>query len=421
MDMTLTNQEKIIALLDGELPKEEIGTLFLDLHNSETLQDELFQDIQLRNMTLSTVTVPPAVVKEDVLSAVAVSAANAKPIFLEPGFITSVILSLVALLGIYSYTDEIENTSLADIFIPSTVEQNYITSNEGFDYEPMSEVLSVPDPVTVNSYPVSSARFQSISLAEESSTNFSVNNSANSQSYAEASAESQNSSLSHQIRPINTSSVNTNRTPGDITLSSFHPNNYSARLYSADMSNPALNGNGIERMQASFSRNSSLQLDIPMEFTIRGISATSDVNVDLNRVSVPTLNNISLAAHVLMDDNWMLGLEVGQEDYNQVFNGIDKNDRVYYEQVITAFWAGLSLKYQSDPIVGDRLALYSNAFLGGTQVGAIARLGTGISFRLSDNFYLNSGLELNELVYRHQGQIFDTFKYGAVYGISFRP
>jgi hypothetical protein len=65
--------------------------------------------------------------------------------------------------------------------------------------------------------------------------------------------------------------------------------------------------------------------------------------------------------------------------------------------------------------------MYSQAFVGGTQVGAIGRVGTGLGFKISDKMDMNLGVELNNLFYRHQENNFNTTKYGVMYGFTYTP
>jgi|GEM_PF-6200939 len=423
MDMNLSNEEKIVSLLDGELPQEEIGDLFLELHHNDALQEEFLSDIKFRQLTPATMISPPEVVKEDILSAVAVNAAASTPVLFEPGFLFGLLAACITAFGVYNFDKGFESSAFAQIpFIPIQQEQPVVPLAEYGDIElamilapePENEVIAYSSVRSIQDMPVQDVAQQNIkSLHADNNT---ISDEAVRTAMDLVDEYTDQGNQNRQV-PLTNSLIEKSYT------SSNWNNSWDQSI--SERTNrliPTGIGFGLENNSKQlFANTTNSQLDLPIEFTLRGISAASTINVDVQRGSMPTFNNFAIAAHYIMDDNWLLGFEIGQEDYDQVFEGIDKNDRVFYEQVITAFWGGLSLKFQTDPVAGENMSIYSTALLGGTRVGAIGRLGTGLNFRLSDKLSINTGLELNSLVYRHQGNIFDTFKYGATYGLVFRP
>ncbi len=419
----LGNSEKISALLDGELMQEEVGDLFLDLHNDPSLREELFDDIQLRNLAPKTLTQPPVAVKEDILSAIAVNATTGTPVLLENSLLAGIISSVMIIAGIWAGSNY-QNNDFA-IFESSNVGSGILSqSDEVIDFVLM-DIPPEPDKVTIlnDNASANEANYPKASSSNGySSSNNLPSNLSRSLYGTDAEQKQESASLNTDKGSetiFETSPTSTKPFPQKISMADLG----GTKVIYGGESALLTKSSAFEKFTPISTTDFDLtgSIDLPIMFTIRGFSAAQNVDVDVNRGSIPAINNFAIGALYKVDDNWSLGLEIGQEDYNQRFEGIDKNDRVFYQQVLTALWGGASLRYDSGKIIGDNISMYSQAFVGGTQVGAIGRVGTGLGFKISDKMDMNLGVELNNLFYRHQENNFNTTKYGVMYGFTYTP
>jgi hypothetical protein len=442
MEMNLSSQEKISALLDGELLQEEIGSLFLDLHNNDGLQNELLSDIQLRQLTPTQLVAPPANVKEDILSAVAVNATTSAPAYFDHSIIYGLLVTIASAVGVFALiqptSDSFADNAKSFMSIPHKSVETSIPAN-GADNLTLADLNNLaPAPIELAierprpAYSFVSQRAAADSPAVDRNITAAapiITNSA-----GEITTDATNLAANASISNTNDNnvpdklsilaadeSISTSNGPIlAIELANIAPAASNSLSYDRNLSfgtiNPALAAAGPANLFAS-----STDYDLPITLTLRGVSAASSVQVDVDRGSVPAFNNFAIGALYNLTDNFSLGLEFGQEDYNQVFEGIDKHDRVFYQQILTALWGGVTANYNTGNIIGDNVSLYSNATLGGTRVGLIGRIGTGFGFDITDKIVMNTGLELNGLVYRHQEKAFNTIKYGVTYGIAYTP
>ncbi|MBM2815669.1 MAG: hypothetical protein HW421_2431 [Ignavibacteria bacterium] len=153
-------------------------------------------------------------------------------------------------------------------------------------------------------------------------------------------------------------------------------------------------------------------------FTLRQFAAASIPTVDLKPISEPTLNNLALSLMYFINPNHAFGIEIGQENIEQQFTGMDGNKEITWTQNYLAFWTGGLYQFSFDPIenLGDIIP-FTKIFLGGTRVGPYAKTSFGFRLPLSENVAIMSGLEYSYLYYQFQGKNFNTQKFGATYGL----
>ncbi|MCX6147202.1 MAG: hypothetical protein NTW25_08125 [Candidatus Kapabacteria bacterium] len=75
-ELNLTASEKIMMLLDGELPKSDTGSLFYEIAQNDELQDELYGHLKLKNLYVDKVPAPPEDLKRRLYAGVGLTGAG---------------------------------------------------------------------------------------------------------------------------------------------------------------------------------------------------------------------------------------------------------------------------------------------------------------------------------------------------------
>lgn len=110
-----------------------------------------------------------------------------------------------------------------------------------------------------------------------------------------------------------------------------------------------------------------------------------------------------------------IGIEVGSEAFSQEFQS---RTGTLYRQRPTLLWAGLW--YQWTPPTGTPRP-FIRTTLGGTLVGPVGKIASGILLPLGTGLYASIGVEATVLAYTFDTRWFVTRKLGLTYGVSLRP
>ena len=162
-------------------------------------------------------------------------------------------------------------------------------------------------------------------------------------------------------------------------------------------------------------------IEYPLFWTqIRGLSTVSGNEFSGIQPTASITDNVKLAFAYSLSDNFAVGFETGRELYALQYQGIKDNRSVDFNQVSPMLSGGLFIQARTNPqeIVAKGSQLYLSGFAGGTEVGLLGRIGTGILYPLTPKFAINIGCEQSWMNYQYQGNWFQTQKLDILYGIT---
>ncbi len=163
-------------------------------------------------------------------------------------------------------------------------------------------------------------------------------------------------------------------------------------------------------------RQSSNPVRISMEY--RGSQYWSVPEPAVYPAKFAKFNNNAITLFWQVNDNFSVGPELRQENFYQEFTGLDAlgKETVYKQQPnFTSF--GLSMRYALKDIgVVHPIGQFT---LGGNASGALGRVMAGLVYNPTPNVSFIIGGEYSVLLYRHQGGLFDSQKFGLNYGVAY--
>lgn len=151
---------------------------------------------------------------------------------------------------------------------------------------------------------------------------------------------------------------------------------------------------------------------------VRGVAAQGLTEVSV-QPQTTWYDDASVALLYQLSDRHTFGLEVGNESFPQVFEGMRNGRVIRYEQQPTAQWAGLVYRY-SLPAIADRFVPFVQGFAGGSTFGPLGRVAGGIQYSPAGPLTFLVGLEGSLLGYQFQNTWFTSSKLGFTYGVAVR-
>lgn len=151
---------------------------------------------------------------------------------------------------------------------------------------------------------------------------------------------------------------------------------------------------------------------------IRGVAAQGLTEVSV-QPQTTWYDDASVALLYQLSDRHTFGLEVGNEAFPQVFEGMRNGRVIRYEQQPTAQWAGLVYRH-SFPALADRFVPFLQGFAGGSTFGPLGRVAGGIQYSPAGPLTFLIGLEGSLLGYQFQNTWFTSSKLGFTYGVAVR-
>jgi hypothetical protein len=152
---------------------------------------------------------------------------------------------------------------------------------------------------------------------------------------------------------------------------------------------------------------------------IRGIGTVSQYpNISAN-AAVTGLSNINVALGYSFNPNIAAGIEIGREPFMLKYSGTVNGRTVRYEQQSSMLLGGLIVQGRANPIESLMgLQPVGTLFLGGSEIGMMGRVSSGIYYPLSANVSLYGGLEYALMNFTYQSNSFTTQKVGFTYGLQ---
>lgn len=392
MNSPLSYSELLSAFLDGELDESATTALFYTLAHDQDLQLEMRQLIAVRNGFRGGLLTPPEALKYDlqrrlgfpepVLTPIAAATSTSPVARIAQGkpflmFITALTASLLTFLMIHTVSEPNRPAPLAprlDMFLPAQTHNTSVyshgrTVSTGTSHQRRQQWIAEPArPVVAerNTSPAGQILSDDGSLIEQVH-----------QWQPEAVA------ITPEL-PTVTPAVHLQPATTDEETS----------LFSASKN--------------TSERNFSLSL--------RGFAGRSFPAIDLEPLAEPPVNNIAAGLLYQLDDHHTLGIELGQENLLQRYEGIRNGTGITIEQNYLALWGGVSYRYTLTP--SQALQPFGGIVLGGTQTGPMGRLTLGVAYQLG-SVSLTAGVEGMLHAFRYQNRWFSTQKINATYGVSF--
>ena len=136
-----------------------------------------------------------------------------------------------------------------------------------------------------------------------------------------------------------------------------------------------------------------------------------------------SLNNYAIAVHKDIGKNFSLGADYRLETFYQEYEGISNDGRAAkYEQQANFNTVGASLKWNFVSI--GNLNLNSKLNLGVNERGFTQRIAAGASYNISTDMPLLNDIflfvdgEYSNMLFKHQGNIFNASKYNVNVGFG---
>ncbi len=419
----MSSSERLVSFLDGELGQEETGTLFYDLAQNPDLQDEMRQYVQLRNTLRNSKIEPPAYLKSKLLESTGLkegpvstfmdvsSKATAMLIamFFNRTSLSVLLLSFMsigAILMLNNSTDEPAATNLKNL--------NTASVNQTVQKVPFTESYSGSGE-TANS---------SSGLTEEG------NSTGNSKNGTYSSIESK------KVKRFNRG--NSSNFSSSTEQQSFSQNSPAENLISEneqvwyDISPSRLNSDHIDFGNISNHFNKqritavSNFLSVIMDNStiyFKKFGAASYPNFNLANESNPLMNNLSIGIKYSISTDHSIGLAGGIENFLMTFDK-EVDDIIYrYNQSWNGGWLAVTYQYNLGEIAESGFRTEFNLLAGSTVVGPIFKTGLGVNYSITENLYINFGVEGGMLIYNEKqadgGRLwFTTEKVGYSFGFG---
>lgn len=388
----ISSSEQLSAFLDGELDSAEAGKLFMELAKDPDLQLEMQDMINLRTNLQQLQTAPPQVVKDNIVAGLGIGVAGgAAAGMMGRGLWQSVVASkpfamLVA--GLVAAATTLFVVDYNKQSEPKAPIVNYIPP-PSYDYTLQDQTPQIIEKLVFVSQPV----IRSIEKIVY------VNSTQASDDYQDVTEEyfTLNSS---NLSPFDAGNINPDRTRLNISTTLINQNQ---ETLVSKMAGP------------------DFWKDLALQFRMQGQAAQSYPNPNIYSLSNPTLNNVGFALFYNIDKNNAIGIELGQENFLQVYDGKEFGSKVKYEQNYIGFWLGATYKYTFEPI-GFLLNTQPiiQGTIGGTNIGPIAKMMLGLQYNFEDKIFVFGGIDGGTLLYMYQKVPFTSSKIGFSYGIAVR-
>jgi len=396
----LDASEKLTAFIDGELPKEDYGTLFYELAQNSDLQDELSQLILIKSTFHNKLSIAPPLLKNSIMDKVG--------------------------LGIPTLVERLLSPTLMTTFF----------SGQWFKFAALSSLMMFFGIVSVNKDNTLSNRYaQQFEIIDESvaQSTIPIMTSADADDrveirtqVSEPSTRSSNITTLRQREPILSDRAMPLK-PDDTSVERVAPTSYEFMpIGRSAMFNPNYYGIALDygRFQKLDSRISTLgRFLTDFSISLKTFNGASFPNFNISRYNEPLINNFSIGINYKLSKNHFIGLAYGQENFLMQFDQLEGDIIYTYNQSFNSNWIAGTYKYKFSEIANSGVFPEFNLLAGATQVGPVAKVGGGLAYLLTDNFMLNLGLEYSLLMYPiggdwRNGNWFSTHKIGYSVGMG---
>lgn len=399
MDLKMNNNEylsaseKLSAFIDGELDSAESGNLFYEMASDTELQEEMKELLLIKNSFKNKIIAPPPVLKNNIVAGLGLAGAanNATKIaagvlllnFLRHNSI-SLVLGLALLIVAY----------LA--FAPS--EENNL-------------VLETNIPISNSSEAIPEAATEQSSLAKaqgnENISSIIIDNSNKSDDIIPSKKSSENI-ITNDNEKSNLSPLD-KQSPDILKINSAY--------FSDNNTLIADNKPKYDLMNWLYSKKiANILGDFSIQFRVADGKSYPSPDVKTNQGRI---NDFAVSLLYKLNQNSSIGIEFGRENFLMEFEGYEGDFLYRYPQSFNAMNWGAFYQYEFEQLsISQNLIPYSRLFIGGTNVGPLARISIGTNYMLSHNLALNASADYGILVYSHLDNYFNTQKFSWSIGLS---
>lgn len=411
----LTPSEQLTAFLDGELTTDEASTLFYSLAQNPELQEEMRQQIAIKNTFKANLVIPPELLHAKILDKTGLSDDSGFTAFGKLGQSFKWLLSkraawistgilLIALLSWYLSLSN--NSTVVHEIASSKLEKN---NNAATNYPIVSSRELKPN---VNK--MSSDANRLISANKPSAHR--VHN------YSSSSDHSNSQSGFATINQTDNQTDSENRTaPFDNVERRTSINK--AMPYEA-MASLNMRHRGYQVVPVSLLNRSLENVSMNLKFAGPFMKAPS-FSIPNDNPSI--LDQFTLSFIYSLDNHHAFGIDLGRENYLMQFDKYYGDTLMNITQSYSAFWIGANYRYSFNPIesLGQSIP-YVGVTTGANNVGAICKVDAGMKYYAFDGIAVIGGVEYGILLYKNDGQLFDinsswyaTSKLNVFLGFSF--
>lgn len=390
MKNQLNNSEKIISLLDGELNPADSSQLYNDMASDIELQEEMNQQISLKNVINKNNSLPPSALKNEIAQKIG--------IYSEPLYKSRYLSYLATLLfgGLISF---FTFNFFQDKNISNTIQENQpiYSSSKPIDIEIITPLPNEYSQKSVNNSQDYNKSNKNTNLYTPKPEYNSIPN--------ETSIENTGVNYINNSNDITQSEIVNYQ---DVNENTITPQTYSNSQFAlfSDINNNSVNQN---YKKSKFT------------FIINKFQDHSITNVGVSPIINPTINNLSVALMYNYNDNWQFGLEYGQEYFNQRFYSQENFVKHFIDQIYLSNWIGVNSRYLSnnfDTYFAPQV--FAKALLAYSEAGPISKLETGLVFNLNNRLSFSTGFQYSNLLYTYKSQFFHSNKIGLNAGLNIK-
>ncbi len=407
--------ELLCAFLDGELEGTEAETLFYMLAHDQELQTEMRRLIALNAGFRKELLTPPERLFQnieqriahgtpaDAAALVALSSPSRLPSLLKSRpflMIASAVCAVLLTLQL-SGTSNQENAMLANTAAQSMPKQQQINNSTSAD----------------NSAAMAEQKSQQENSSEELRATTSIGGVR--QQWTAAIPEQVRDNHEQWQDNTNHEDIADGNSDRATTISSVESISSDIELLSSEIEQPVMNSIAVGAITDSddiLPADETDPANRQYALHLRGFSARSYPDFDVDPLMTPTLNNISIGLSYQLADEHSIGVEVGQENLLQRYYDTEDAARKTIEQNYLAFWAGAT--YRFSPNLGGVLQPYAQTFIGGVRTGPMTRALLGVEYR-TGALGIGAGVEGTLHLYRYRSTWYSISKLGITYSLSF--
>jgi hypothetical protein len=165
----------------------------------------------------------------------------------------------------------------------------------------------------------------------------------------------------------------------------------------------------------------SSSANLPVQFRLRslasGLRSDRPTPQALQDALIP---NSAFLVSVPLTEHHRVGIEMGSESFEQVFNGAVGGRPVEFRQTPVLFWVGANYRFTAaefSVLPGLRPFVESTIGMAFSQ-GPAARGSAGLVYHPGGPLAFTVGLDASALFFRHSGQWYSSSKFGFTYGLS---
>ncbi len=409
----LSSSEKLSAFLDGELPQEDTQSLFYEIASDAELQEELRTLVSVKEMTKSSIFMPPPALKSSLDSRLGLS--QDKPVAMNN--------QAEKAAGSAFFKNRFFLTSMAAMF--SAVVMYFIMlPNAQVEQNPVQFASAKTEVTTTDTkeaaIPVVSSVENDDNYSQSNTNIIRRNNTNNMPVFSESGSYPENR---------NTVQIMDETQPNNF-VSNFPTVNRETRflndisLARVDVNLPEpvfqLNNQLAEGPLAFVDQKEHIEILNRFSLEMKYNQGKSYPDLDIPVEAEPIINNVAIGLFYKYNESNSIGIEFGQENYYQRFSFKEGELVKRYEQNWMAFWGGITYNHDFGKLdLGADLYPYYRFLVGGTQIGPMFRTSLGTKIPISNKMYFVWAAEGSYMVYHFQGRSYSSSRLGMSLGFSF--